>query len=302
MTTAGALTWEFSGKFDQRAADYLADRYERQGYKATADAVRLGMPSDHEDHVVLVAVTEFLSALPEAPAVPVVKALEWFGAGGTDPVGVFVAPSILGTYMVWPRGVLETPSPSTSKNYGSIEAAKAAAQADFEARIRSALQSSPPVKAAAVDGEVQALRNDIAEFMRRLGPLWLLEQNWFPATQQASEPTWGDSGPIPGQHFGDEFSPRPAASPASQAAVEGADKRAEFHFWVDARRFTSEGQYLTGSEIKEMADTNRLYPLYRDTGPHFSSHEAIGDGVLVDIDGAHFYALIPATWGTRVND
>ena len=71
----------------------------------------------------------------------------------------------------------------------------------------------------------------------------------------------------------------------------------EFNFWVDARRFTSARKQLTGAEIKAIADTQRLYPLYRDTGPHFSQHEPIGDGVLVDIDGAHFYALIPATWG-----
>lgn len=70
----------------------------------------------------------------------------------------------------------------------------------------------------------------------------------------------------------------------------------EFHFWVDARRFTSKRKQLTGGDIKAIADTNRMYPLYRDTGPHFSSHEPIGDGVLVDVDGAHFYALIPATY------
>ena len=93
------------------------------------------------------------SVVPEAPAVPVVKALEWIEAGKDGAVGAFVAPSVLGTYMIWPRGVLETPPPSVSKNYGSVEAAKAGAQADFEARIGSALQSSPPVKAAAVDGD-----------------------------------------------------------------------------------------------------------------------------------------------------
>lgn len=30
-----------------------------------------------------------------------------------------------------------------------------------------------------------AVETDIAEFMRRLGPRWFLEQNWFPAFQQA---------------------------------------------------------------------------------------------------------------------
>ncbi len=70
----------------------------------------------------------------------------------------------------------------------------------------------------------------------------------------------------------------------------------EFHFWMDGRRFTSARKQLTGAEIKTIADTQPLYPVYRDTGPHFSDHEPVGDGVLVDIDGAHFYSLIPATY------
>lgn len=69
----------------------------------------------------------------------------------------------------------------------------------------------------------------------------------------------------------------------------------EFHFWMDARRFSSARKQLTGAEIKTIANTSPGYPVYRDTGPHFSGHKAVGDGELVDIDGAHFYALIPAT-------
>lgn len=69
----------------------------------------------------------------------------------------------------------------------------------------------------------------------------------------------------------------------------------EFHFWMDARRFSSARKQLTGAEIKMIADTNRSYPVYRDTGPHFSTHKAVGDGELVEVDGAHFYSLIPAT-------
>jgi hypothetical protein len=129
MTTAGALTWEFSGKFDQRAADYLADRYERQGYKATADAVRLGMPSDHEDHVVLVAITEFLSALPEAPAAGVKAHLL---SRLTYPVDRSINS----------RG-WEVREPHM------IEEAVRFIQEDLDS-----LLSSPPVQTAAVDGEI----------------------------------------------------------------------------------------------------------------------------------------------------
>jgi hypothetical protein len=70
----------------------------------------------------------------------------------------------------------------------------------------------------------------------------------------------------------------------------------EFHFWMDARRFTVDREKLTGGEIKVIADTSRSYPVYRDTGPHFSDHEPVGDGVLVNITNAHFYSLIPATY------
>ena len=69
----------------------------------------------------------------------------------------------------------------------------------------------------------------------------------------------------------------------------------EFYFWVSARRFSAPRERLTGAEIKAISDTQPLYPLYRDTGPHFSDHEPIGDGVLVDVDHAHFYALIPGS-------
>lgn len=70
----------------------------------------------------------------------------------------------------------------------------------------------------------------------------------------------------------------------------------EFHFWAGARRFSSEKPRLTGGEIKAIAAINSGYPIYRDTGPHFSSHVPVGDGELVDVVDAHFYALIPATY------
>jgi hypothetical protein len=113
------------------------------------------------------------AALPEAPAVPVVKALEW--ADYSDEDGFHLeARTVVGTYSV--RGAHLEINGCFAKTYITSDAAKAAAQADFEARIRSALQSSPPVqdlmdsdyardimhivptpvKAAAVDGEVSA--------------------------------------------------------------------------------------------------------------------------------------------------
>ncbi|WP_439398769.1 Lar family restriction alleviation protein [Bradyrhizobium sp. PMVTL-01] len=69
----------------------------------------------------------------------------------------------------------------------------------------------------------------------------------------------------------------------------------EFHFWMDMRRFPSMRGQLTGAEIKAIAGTNRLYQIFRDTGPRMLDHQGIGDGVLVDINDQHFYSLIPAT-------
>lgn len=69
--------------------------------------------------------------------------------------------------------------------------------------------------------ELEVVKADIAEFMRRLGPRWFLEQGWFPASQQAaagSSTAWGDSGPIPGQHFGDEFDTQPSPDADGDAA------------------------------------------------------------------------------------
>jgi hypothetical protein len=60
--------WEFSSKFSQEACDFLADRYASQGEKAEADCIRLGMPVDHESHVALVVLTEFLAHQSTPPS------------------------------------------------------------------------------------------------------------------------------------------------------------------------------------------------------------------------------------------
>jgi hypothetical protein len=96
------------------------------------------------------------ASLPEAPAVPVVKALEWRN-GYRDENVTIVQASFGGLYQVRTRrdGIwLDWPDRRASVQFDTLDAAKAAAQADFETRIRSAILSSPPVKAAAVDGDI----------------------------------------------------------------------------------------------------------------------------------------------------
>lgn len=84
--------------------------------------------------------------------------------------------------------------------------------------------------------------------------------------------------------------------PSPPADSEGVKIRKEFHFWMDARRFSSDRERLTGGEIKAIANTQPAYPVRRDNGRYPSDDTSIGDGELVNIDGAHFYSLIPATY------
>lgn len=102
-----------------------------------------------------------------------VKALEWSASDSWD-----VAKTVVGTYVVRPclatnftgQFLMGRPGKETSESglYPSEEAAKAAAQKDFETRIRSALVSPP-----AVPGEVHAqlaLIKHLAEYTT--------EKNW----------------------------------------------------------------------------------------------------------------------------
>ena len=91
------------------------------------------------------------ASLPEAPAVPVVKALEWKDIRGDGSLVAF--PDIGLAYIASGKAWGHRNYPDQHPVDGGIEAAKAGAQADFEARIRSTLQSFPPVKTPAVDGE-----------------------------------------------------------------------------------------------------------------------------------------------------
>lgn len=40
---------------------------------------------------------------------------------------------------------------------------------------------------AALKAENERQASDIAEFMRRLGPRWFLDQNWFPESVETSD-------------------------------------------------------------------------------------------------------------------
>lgn len=75
-----------------------------------------------------------------------VKALEWSSTieGAEFAGGLYSeAQSPLGVYMAWGSGMWRGPSSGASKHVGDIATAKAAAQADYETRIRSALDIKP---------------------------------------------------------------------------------------------------------------------------------------------------------------
>lgn len=68
-------------------------------------------------------------------------------------------------------------------------------------------------------------------------------------------------------------------------------------FWVNARKYISKENALTGQEIKEIADASRQYHLFwdRDIWPNHEKNVAIGDGERVEIVGKHFFTVPPAT-------
>jgi hypothetical protein len=92
--------------------------------------------------------------LHPAPGEPAVKALEWI----EDLMGlVYSAATSIGLYRIgmansgyWVR--IEEQYLDIAR-HDTLDAAKAAAQADYEARIRSALHLTPPPVSAPVEGE-----------------------------------------------------------------------------------------------------------------------------------------------------
>ena len=58
-------TWQFNEIYDKFACKFLADRYRKQGLAEEAECVEHGISVDHDCHVALVILTEFLqSRLP----------------------------------------------------------------------------------------------------------------------------------------------------------------------------------------------------------------------------------------------
>jgi hypothetical protein len=95
---------------------------------ARKEADALLVQPDFADSIV----RAYIAATPSGVSV---KPLEWFVE--LDHVGVAMSP--VGVWRIWNNLVLETPDPTTTKRYETADEAKAAAQADYTARILSAI-------------------------------------------------------------------------------------------------------------------------------------------------------------------
>ncbi|OIQ80715.1 hypothetical protein GALL_375290 [mine drainage metagenome] len=73
-----------------------------------------------------------------------------------------------------------------------------------------------------------------------------------------------------------------------------------YHFFLDAKRYETEHQYRTGTQIKEQASAPLDYQLFLEEEGD-TPDRAISDSETVDLAGKikHFYAVPPATFGSK---
>jgi hypothetical protein len=73
-----------------------------------------------------------------------------------------------------------------------------------------------------------------------------------------------------------------------------------FHFFVDAKRFETHDESLTGAAIKRIAAVDPTYQLFEEEEGD-RPDKPISDQESVNLSGKimHFYAVPPATFGKR---
>lgn len=78
------------------------------------------------------------------------------------------------------------------------------------------------------------------------------------------------------------------------------EKHQEFHFFVDAVKYTTDRTYLSGLEIKQVAHVQASYQLFLEEQGE-TPDRAIADSETVPMGHGehtkHFYAVPPATFG-----
>ena len=67
-------------------------------------------------------------------------------------------------------------------------------------------------------------------------------------------------------------------------------------FWMDMRKFEIDADTITGGELKQLANSNPLNPVFQDMFRK-GADVPIGDSEKISISGGikHFYCVIPAT-------
>lgn len=80
------------------------------------------------------------------------------------------------------------------------------------------------------------------------------------------------------------------------------EKKKVYHFYVDAKRYETEKSSLTGIEIKTISGVTPTYQLFLEEEGD-NADKPIADSETVALkegeDTRHFYAVPPATFGTR---
>jgi hypothetical protein len=72
------------------------------------------------------------------------------------------------------------------------------------------------------------------------------------------------------------------------------------HFFVDAKRFETEHATLTGLQIKAIAGVSPTYQLFlEEEGDKPDRAISDGEGVSLQDEPKHFFAVPPATFGRR---
>jgi hypothetical protein len=77
-------------------------------------------------------------------------------------------------------------------------------------------------------------------------------------------------------------------------------KPAQYHFFVDNKKFETDHASLNGQEIKAIAGVPANYQLFLEEHGH-APDRAISDGDGIDMRNPpkHLYAVPPATFGRR---
>lgn len=90
---------------------------------------------------------------------------------------------------------------------------------------------------------------------------------------------------------------------ADQMPVDGApvtERKKRYSLFIDATRYETDSRSITGAEIKQLAGITPTYQLFlEEVGD--TPDRPIADSEGVDLEGEekHFFAVPPATFGCR---